>query len=249
MKPLIGRRDFVVNSAKAGLAIVAGSMGLASCATSSKAASIGTGRFITGFKQDPLPYSYSALNEAIDAQTMEIHYTKHAAAYMHNLNDAAKAEGVDTTKPLEDVLRRISKYSMKMRNNGGGHYNHELYWKVMSPNGGQPSTELVAALTTSFGSVEAFKTQFADAGKNRFGSGWAWLVLDADKKLRISSTPNQDNPLMDVAEVKGFPLMGMDVWEHAYYLRYQNKRADYIANWWKVVNWNYVEERYKTAIS
>jgi Fe-Mn family superoxide dismutase len=136
-----------------------------------------------------------------------------------------------------------------MRNNGGGHYNHELFWKNMSPNGGnKPTGKLATAIDESFGSFEAFKTQYSDAGKNRFGSGWAWLLVDGNKKLRISSTPNQDNPLMDVAEVKGFPLLGLDVWEHAYYLRYQNKRADYITNWWKVVNWKYVQERYESVV-
>lgn len=203
----------------------------------------------TGFKQDPLPYSYGALNDAIDATTMELHFTKHAAGYATNLQDAAKAEGVDMNKPLEDVLRNISKYSAKMRNNGGGHFNHELFWKIMEPNSsGKPTGKLAAAIDSSFGSFDAFKNQFTDAGKNRFGSGWAWLVLDADKKLRIGSTPNQDNPLMNVADIKGFPIMGLDVWEHAYYLRYQNKRPDYIAAWWKVVNWDFIQKRYDAAV-
>jgi Fe-Mn family superoxide dismutase len=180
---------------------------------------------------------------------MEIHFTKHAAAYATNLQDAAKAEGIDMAKPLEEVLRTVSKYSAKLRNNGGGHYNHELFWRVMAPNGGNtPSGTLGTAITSSFGSFDAFKTQFGDAGKSRFGSGWAWLLVDADKKLRIGSTPNQDNPLMDVAEVKGYPILGLDVWEHAYYLRYQNKRPDYIANWWKVVNWDEVQKRYQAAV-
>ncbi|MCW3074383.1 MAG: superoxide dismutase [Flaviaesturariibacter sp.] len=246
MKPLNTRRDFILNSGKAGLGIYLGSSLLSACSTPSK---ITTTKYTTGFTQQPLPYAYNALSEAIDAQTMEIHYTKHAASYTTNLNDAAKAEGVDTTKPLEEVLRRVSKYSAKMRNNGGGHYNHELFWKIMSPTGADaPSGILAAAITQSFGSFEAFKTQFSDAGKNRFGSGWAWLVADGDRKLRIGSTPNQDNPLMDVSEIKGFPLMGLDVWEHAYYLRYQNKRPDYIANWWKVVNWPFIQERYSAVI-
>ncbi len=181
---------------------------------------------------------------------MEIHYTKHAAGYATNLQDAAKNEGVDMNKPLEEVLNRISKYSTKMRNNGGGHYNHELFWKAMSPSGAEkPSGKLSTAIDESFGSFEAFKTQYANAGTNRFGSGWAWLIIDSDKKLRIGSTPNQDNPLMDVAEIKGIPLLGLDVWEHAYYLRYQNKRADYITNWWKVVNWNFIQDRYQAAYS
>ena len=136
-----------------------------------------------------------------------------------------------------------------MRNNAGGHYNHELFWKSMSPKPDQkPTGKLATAIEGSFGSLDTFKTQFSDAGKNRFGSGWAWLIVDADKKLRIGSTPNQDNPLMDIAEIKGFPLLGLDVWEHAYYLRYQNKRPDYIANWWKVVNWDFIAGRYQSVV-
>jgi Fe-Mn family superoxide dismutase len=246
MALLNSRRGFIINSGKAGLGLYIGSTMLSSCSVFNK---VKSGKYVTGFQQDPLPYNYNALNEAIDGTTMEIHYTKHAASYATNLMDAAKNEGVDTGKPLEDLLRRISKYSTKMRNNGGGHYNHELFWKNMSPDGGnKPTGRLATAIDESFGSFEAFKTQYSDAGKNRFGSGWAWLLTDGNKKLRISSTPNQDNPLMDVAEVKGFPLLGLDVWEHAYYLRYQNKRADYITNWWKVVNWKYVQERYESVI-
>jgi len=247
MAPLKSRRNFIVDTTKAGLGLYVGSAFLSSCASTSKI--ITANKFVTGYKQDPLPYSYSALNEAIDAATMEIHYTKHAASYAANLADAAKAEGVDMSKPVEEVLRRISKFSTKMRNNGGGHYNHELFWKTMSPNGNdRPSGALATAIDRSFGSFETFKTQFSDAGKNRFGSGWAWLILDADKTLRVTSTPNQDNPLMDIADAKGFPLLGLDVWEHAYYLRYQNKRPDYIAAWWGVVNWNYVQDRYQSVV-
>lgn len=202
----------------------------------------------TGFTQQPLPYDYKALEPAIDALTMEIHYTKHAAAYAKNLAEACKAENVSTSGQLEDVLRSISKYSAKMRNNGGGHYNHELFWKCMK---GGPSTlpqgPLADAINQSFGSFETFKTQFSDAGKNRFGSGWAWLVLNDDKKLVVGSTPNQDNPLMDISELKGLPLLGLDVWEHAYYLKYQNKRPDYIQNWWNVVNWQFVSDRFAAA--
>jgi len=241
------RRNFIANTGKAGAGLWIGSTLLSSCSVSKKSSS---NKLSTGFQQQPLPYSYSALNEAIDGTTMEIHYTKHAASYASNLQDAAKNEGVDMNKPLEEVLNRISKYSTKMRNNGGGHYNHELFWKSMSPSGPEkPSGKLSTAIDESFGSFEAFKTQYSDAGKNRFGSGWAWIIIDKDKRLRIGSTPNQDNPLMDVAETKGFPLLGLDVWEHAYYLRYQNKRADYIANWWKVVNWNFIQDRYQAAYS
>lgn len=240
------RRDFLISSAKAGIGVCIGSSILASCASATK---VGSTQYNTGFQQQPLPYAFNALEEAIDAKTMEIHFTRHAATYATNLNDAAKAEGVDTTKPVEEVLRRISKYSEKMRNNGGGHYNHELFWKCMGPNSGsQPAGALADAINSSFGSFDAFKTQFTDAGKNRFGSGWAWLIMDGDKRLRIGSTPNQDNPLMDVGDFKGFPLLGLDVWEHAYYLRYQNKRPDYIAAWWKVVNWNFVQQRFAGAV-
>ncbi len=239
------RRDFIIKSSKAGLGLYAASAILSSY-TPSGPRKIET--LVTGFQQEPLPYAYSALGEAIDAMTMEIHYIKHAAAYASNLQNAAKKEGIDMTRPLEEVLGNVSKYSLAVRNNGGGHYNHELFWKLMSPQGGQMAEgKLAHQLKDSFGSLEAFKNQFSEAAKARFGSGWAWLVLDSDKKLHISSTPNQDNPLMNVSEIKGFPLLGLDVWEHAYYLRYQNKRPDYIANWWKVVNWKMVEDRYQSA--
>jgi superoxide dismutase, Fe-Mn family len=247
MAPLTSRRNFILQSGKAGLGLCLGSAFLASCAASKVVS--GNSKFNTGFQQTPLPYSYNALNEAIDGTTMEIHYSKHASGYANNLQTAARNESVDMNKPVEDVLSRISKYSTTMRNNGGGHYNHELFWKCMSPDGvANPPCGgvLTNALIQSFGSVEAFKTQFEDAAKTRFGSGWAWLVMDGDKRLRIGSTPNQDNPLMDVADFKGFPLLGIDVWEHAYYLRYQNKRPEYISNWWKVVNWDYITDRYQS---
>lgn len=248
MALLTHRRKFITTSVQAGFGLYFGSVAFTSC-RSSRVATVFPTKFNTGFQQQPLPYNYDALVQAVDAQTMEIHYSKHAATYAANLQDAAKAEGVDMNKPLEDVLRRISKFSGKMRNNGGGHYNHELFWKLMSPDGGgAPAGNLATAINSSFGSFDAFKTQFADAAKNRFGSGWAWLVVDADKRLQIGSTPNQDNPLMDIAEIKGLPILALDVWEHAYYLRYQNKRPDYITNWWKVVNWNFVQDRFSSAI-
>ena len=203
----------------------------------------------TGFDQEPLPYAYNALENIIDAATMEIHYSKHAAAYSKNIKEAAIAEGINMSKPLEEVLRSVSKYTSKVRNNGGGHYNHELFWKSMRPKQANnlPSGKLLVAIEKQFGSFSNFKTQFSDAGKNRFGSGWAWLYADKNKDLKIGSTPNQDNPIMDVSEIKGFPLLGLDVWEHAYYLKYQNKRADYIENWWNVVNWEYVSERFASV--
>ena len=245
-KNTTSRRSFIANSAKATLAVTAGITASGAMTKLWGQPNIGPSKFSTGFQQEPLPYSYNALDKAIDAMTMEIHYSKHAAAYATNLNDAAKAEGVDSTKPLEEVLARISKFTPKMRNNGGGHYNHELFWKSMTANSPEkPSGKLSAAIESSFNSFDSFKTQFTDAGKNRFGSGWAWLFIDGDKKLRIGSTPNQDNPLMDISEIKGLPVLGLDVWEHAYYLRYQNKRPDYIASWWKIVNWDFVQKRYE----
>lgn len=249
-KKITTRRLFLSNSAKATLAITAG---IASVKNLKSVTPEGLPtlriNFDTGFKQEPLPYAYDALDKAIDTMTMEIHYSKHAATYATNLQDAAKAEGADMNKPLEDVLAKISKYSVKMRNNGGGHYNHELFWKSMTPNGTEkPSGKLLAAIEQSFSSFDSFKTQFSDAGKNRFGSGWAWLYLDGDKKLKIGSTPNQDNPLMDISDIKGLPVLGLDVWEHAYYLRYQNKRPDYISNWWKVVNWDFVQKQYDSMV-
>jgi Fe-Mn family superoxide dismutase len=177
---------------------------------------------------------------------MEIHYSKHAAAYSKNVKEAAAAEVVDITKPLEAVLAKITAYSAKMRNNAGGHYNHELFWQCMRPKttDNKPAGKLLEAIEKTFVSFADFKKQFADAGKNRFGSGWAWLYADKDKKIKIGSTPNQDNPLMDVSDIKGTPLLALDVWEHAYYLKYQNKRADYIENWWNVVNWDFVQQRF-----
>jgi len=239
------RRDFILKSAKTSIGLYAGSSLLSSCSPGSK---LSPSRYTTNFQQDKLPYSFDALSEAIDGTTMQIHFTKHAAGYATNLQAAIKDEKVVAGTSLEDVLSKISKHSSKMRNNAGGHYNHEFFWKMMTPNApAKPAGKLAAAIDKSFNSFDSFKTAFEDAGKNRFGSGWAWLLVDKDKNLRISSTPNQDNPLMDVTETKGFPVLGLDVWEHAYYLRYQNKRADYITNWWKVVNWDYAQERFESV--
>jgi Fe-Mn family superoxide dismutase len=242
------RRKFIRNSALAlGSAAI---MPDALFASESSAARVlhSNDIYKTGFDQTPLGYEYAALEPAIDAMTMEIHYSKHAASYSKTLKEAAQAEKIDTSKPLEDVLKNVSKYSVKVRNNGGGHFNHELFWKTMSPKGeGKPSGKLLAAIEKEFNSFDAFKTQFGEAAKTRFGSGWAWLVVGAGKKLKIGSTPNQDNPLMDVSELKGAPLLGLDVWEHAYYLKYQNKRPEYIENWWKVVDWSAVQKRFETA--
>ncbi len=237
------RREFITNTGKASLAI-----GLATTALPSLANNFMSNRAEgIPFTQRPLPYGYKDLEAAIDAMTMEIHYTKHAAGYTKNLSDACATEKVNMgSTSLEGLLSQISKYSPKMRNNAGGHYNHELFWQSMSPTStGKPTGNLMLAIERDFGSFDAFKTQFADAGKNRFGSGWAWLVKTGGSKLVVSSSPNQDNPLMDISEVKGTPLLGLDVWEHAYYLRYQNKRPDYITNWWNVVNWEKVQSRHE----
>lgn len=196
-----------------------------------------------------LPYATDALEPHIDKATMEIHHGKHHQAYVTNLNKALEGKP-EANSSIEDIIKNISKFPPAVRNNGGGHYNHTMFWTLLSPNGGgEPTGELATAITSAFGSFADFKTKFAEAGATRFGSGWAWLTVGADKKLQVSSTPNQDNPLMDIAEVKGTPILGMDVWEHAYYLKYQNRRPDYIAAFWNVVNWSQVTELYKKAIA
>lgn len=196
------------------------------------------------FELPALDYAYNALEPHIDARTMEIHHSKHHQAYVTNLNNAiagTDAEGLS----IEDICRNISKYAPAVRNNGGGHYNHSLFWQVMGPGkGGVPTGALGDAINSTFGSFDAFKEKFAAAAATRFGSGWAWLVKTADGKLEVTSTPNQDNPLMDVADVKGTPLLGIDVWEHAYYLNYQNRRPDYVAAFWNVINWDAVAARF-----
>ena len=196
------------------------------------------------FELPSLSYAYTALEPHVDARTMEIHHTKHHQTYVTNLNAALNGTASEG-KSLEALMAEMSKQPAAVRNNGGGHYNHNLFWEIMSPNaGGQPAGELADAINTAFGSFDKFKEDFAKAGMTRFGSGWAWLIKH-DGKLVITSTPNQDNPLMDLADVKGSPLLGLDVWEHAYYLHYQNRRADYITAWWNVVNWNVVNERFQ----
>lgn len=197
------------------------------------------------FELPKLEYAYDALEPHIDARTMEIHHTKHHAAYTNNLNAAVAGTELEG-KSIEDLLGSISKLSVAVRNNGGGFYNHNLFWTVMSPNGGgEPSGELGEAINKAFGSFDAFKEEFNKAAATRFGSGWAWLVKKADGSLVVSSTANQDNPLMDIADVKGTPILGLDVWEHAYYLHYQNRRPDYIGAFWNVINWDEVTRRFK----
>jgi Fe-Mn family superoxide dismutase len=196
------------------------------------------------FELPKLEYDYAALEPNIDARTMEIHHTKHHQAYVTNLNNAL-AGGIWENKSIEEILANVSKLPVAVRNNGGGHFNHTLFWQVMGPQGGgNPPSDLLDALNRYFGSYDKFREQFTAAAMTRFGSGWAWLVKTGDE-LKITSTPNQDNPLMDLAEVKGMPILGVDVWEHAYYLKYQNRRNEYLAAFWNVVNWNNVARRMK----
>lgn len=196
------------------------------------------------FKLPDLKYDYNALEPHIDARTMEIHHTKHHAAYTSKLNDAVAGTDLEG-KSIEDILSGISGHSTGVRNNGGGFYNHNLFWEVMGPGGGgSPSGDLAAAIDKDFGSFDAFKEEFNNAAATRFGSGWAWLVKQDDGKLVVTSSPNQDNPLMDIAEVKGTPVLGLDVWEHAYYLNYQNRRPEYISAFWNVINWDEVAARF-----
>jgi Fe-Mn family superoxide dismutase len=197
---------------------------------------------VVQFTQVALPYAFNALEPHIDALTMEIHYTKHHTAYIKNVTDAIAAENI-TLATERDFFANVSKLSAKARNNGGGAWNHNFFWQVMRPGGGGvPSGKVAETINGAFGSLDKFKEQFSQAGITRFGSGWAWLVNDGGK-LKIGSTPNQDNPMMDISELKGTPLLCLDVWEHAYYLKYQNKRADYVTAWWNVVNWDEVAKR------
>lgn len=198
------------------------------------------------FELPALPYAYDALEPYIDKMTMEIHHTKHHNAYVTNLNKAIEGTEMES-KSLDDLMANISKYPVAVRNNGGGHWNHSLFWTLMKKNGGgEPTGALAEAIKSAFGSFADFKTQFSNAGATRFGSGWAWLVKQ-NGKLVIGSTPNQDNPLMDVSDLKGTPVLGLDVWEHAYYLKYQNRRPEYIENWFNVVNWDEAARRFSSA--
>lgn len=199
------------------------------------------------FTLPALPYAPDALEPHIDKMTMEIHHGKHHQAYVTNLNKALEGKP-EADASLDEIIKNISKFPMAVRNNGGGHYNHSLFWTILGPNGGgEPTGALADAINSTFGSFADFKTKVNEAGATRFGSGWAWLVVTPEKKLAVCSTPNQDNPLMDIAEVKGTPIFGIDVWEHAYYLKYQNRRPDYLSAIWNVINWNQVAELFSKA--
>lgn len=244
------RRKFLLDGTKTTLAVgiglsVAGNI-LNSCASSQKNIKNNSNLWAPGYEQSILPYDWSDLEPVIDKETMNLHYTKHAATYLKNMKEALAAEKVDINQiNIVQLLQNISRYSNKMRNNVGGHYNHELFWQFMKPGGNKkPTDKFLAAIEKNFVSFSAFKTRFEDAAKERFGSGWAWLVLNNEGKLIIGSTPNQDNPLMDICELKGIPLLALDIWEHAYYLKYRNRRDEYANNWWKVVNWTVVQNRF-----
>lgn len=202
------------------------------------------------FQLPPLPYDYDALEPYIDAETMRFHHDKHHAGYTKKLNKAVSQYPELANKSAEDILRELdtvpSEIATTVRNNGGGYVNHKMFWEIMSPDGGgEPKGDLAAAINESFGSFEAFKEQFNEVGSSQFGSGWAWLALDSNNQLQVMGTPNQDSPLMEGM----YPIMGNDVWEHAYYLKYRNDRGEYLNNWWNVVNWDEVERRYQSAIA
>ncbi len=211
---------------------------IGSCASETKA--------FEGHKFPELGYAFNALEPYIDAQTMELHYTKHHQGYFNNFMKAAEGTELLET-PLEKIFETISKQPDVIRNNGGGFYNHTLFWESMTPSQVEIPADLLKAIETSFGSLDDFKVKFGTAAKTRFGSGWAWLVVGTDGKLFVTSTPNQDNPLMDIAEEKGIPVLGLDVWEHAYYLKYQNRRPEYVDNFWNIVNWDNVKKRVDLA--
>ena len=238
------RRKFIENSFRA-TAIVAASPLLSVGATSPTSVDIGSENPLNAlqFSQVALPYAYNALEPSIDATTMDIHYNKHHAAYIKNVNEAIAADKISFSTE-KDFFNNASKLSAKAKNNGGGAWNHNFFWQVMHPSKEMksPTGKLADAINGSFDSFEKFKEQFTQAAMTRFGSGWAWLVND-NGKLKIGSSANQDNPLMDSSELKGTPLLGLDVWEHAYYLKYQNKRNEYVANWWNVVHWDEVAKR------
>lgn len=236
------RRNFLYS---AGVLSIAATLKL-NAITSNFKIKNGSKQIMSKYELPPLPYKYDALEPYIDARTMEIHHGKHHAAYVANLNKAIENSDLEKLS-LEELFTNISKYPAAVRNNGGGHFNHSLFWSIMGPGkGGHPTGALLSAINSEFGSFDAFKEKFSAAAATRFGSGWAWLSV-SNGKLSISSTPNQDNPLMDIAEVKGTPILALDVWEHAYYLNYQNRRPDYISAFWNVINWDEVARRLKEA--
>ena len=207
--------------------------------------------FAAPFTLAPLPYAANALEPVIDAKTMEIHHGRHHLAYVNNLNAQVENFPKLAELSLEQMMQQMSSFNAAVRNNGGGHYNHQLFWQLMAPvgQGGAPSAALKAAIERDFGSLDAMKTAFNQAAASRFGSGWAWVIVNNDGKLQVTSTANQDNPLMDVVEERGTPILALDVWEHAYYLAYQNRRVDYSQAWWQLVNWHKVNQLFEQAVT
>lgn len=233
MENSFSRREFIKVSALTTAGVVAANTGI-----------FATPHGDPNFKLPLMLYDFKALEPHIDAMTMEIHYSKHHQGYVDNLNKLCSDMHIHDPN-LENILKMVSKFPQGVRNNAGGHWNHSMFWTIMKPNGGGvPKGKLLEAINASFESFEKFKELFSNEAKNRFGSGWAWLIKNSEGKLQICSTPNQDNPIMDLAEVKGNPILCLDVWEHAYYLKYQNKRLDYINAWWNVVNWDMVAGRF-----
>ncbi|SEV98198.1 superoxide dismutase [Chitinophaga arvensicola] len=240
------KREFLKLTSLAGAAILSGP--LSSLATANVSGQPAFTDPKAPFVLPALPYAYDALEPHIDKLTMEIHHDKHHAAYVKNLNDNLGGTAFATLS-LEEILKKVTDKDKAIRNNGGGHYNHSLFWTLLSPTKKTPSDKLKSAITSNFGSWEAFQTKFNDAAKTVFGSGWAWLIVTPDKKLAVINTPNQDNPLMhNIVKDKGTPILALDVWEHAYYLKHQNKRPEYIDAFWNAVNWDEVEKRYKAAV-
>jgi len=250
----MNKRDFLKNSLAFGAGTIIATPLLSAFTSADQAkklsgsALIGSGKTAASeFTQPKLDYAFDALEPYVDAQTMELHYGKHHAGYTKKFNAALQAEGISANN-IEEIFAKVSSYGSGVRNNGGGYYNHNLYWQFMSPDGGgEPTGKLAKAIKKSFGSFSAFKELFSATAGSHFGSGWGWLILNQDGKLEVISTPNQDNPLMDIAPVKGIPLLNIDVWEHAYYLNYQNQRTKYIAAYWNLINWDLVEELYVTS--
>ena len=247
MENMMSKRTFLTYAASipavlASIKILGGS-GFASPAAAAEPA-----KTAGPFTLPPLPYAKNALEAAIDAQTMTLHHDKHHQAYVDKLNEEVAKDESLKGKSLEDIIANISKYSTATRNNGGGHWNHSFFWSIMSPKKSSPGEELAKAIDQTFGSMEEFRKKFEEAGVKQFGSGWVWLISKGGK-LEITTTPNQDNPLMDDAKVKGTPILGNDVWEHAYYLRYFNKRPDYLKAWWSIVNWQKASELYRQTIT
>ncbi|UPK70977.1 superoxide dismutase [Chitinophaga filiformis] len=244
----MNKREFIKLAGLAGVAALSNPSGIVAAPAARRGVSVLDGNAKAPFEVPPLPYGYDALEPHIDKATMEIHHDKHHGAYVKNLNDAVKGSSYENLS-LEEILAKVKAEDKAVRNNAGGHYNHSLFWKLLSPQKTTPSDKVKTAINNSFTSFEKFQDSFNTAAKGVFGSGWAWLIVTPAKKLSVISTPNQDNPLMEnIVKDRGTPILGLDVWEHAYYLKYHNVRAEYITAFWNVVNWNEVDRLYAAAV-